>query len=156
MVDGRLNFGGRLAHAQRHVGPAIDRRQQIGGGRGRARRQQVAFGEQRARLRHRSRAAGGDEHPRQPRVQRHPAHSIADLLLLAAALLAFAWAIAAVRDEWRVASLWVAGVIDDAQIGVTDDTLYRLARLWPDHPALYVILIILIWCHGCLGRGREN
>lgn len=35
--------------------------------------------------------------------------------------------------------------------GVTDDTLYRLARLWPEHTAFYVVLIILLWGHGCLG-----
>lgn len=35
--------------------------------------------------------------------------------------------------------------------GVTDDTLYRLAKLWPEHAAFYVILIILLWGHGCLG-----
>jgi adenylate cyclase len=35
--------------------------------------------------------------------------------------------------------------------GVTDDTLYRLAKLWPEHAAFYVVLIVLLWGHGCLG-----
>jgi uncharacterized membrane protein len=41
----------------------------------------------------------------------HPAHAIADLLLLATALAAFAWAIGAVRQDWRAASLWASGVV---------------------------------------------
>ncbi|MGJ4949625.1 adenylate/guanylate cyclase domain-containing protein [Bradyrhizobium sp. HKCCYLS20291] len=35
--------------------------------------------------------------------------------------------------------------------GVTDDTLYRLAKLWPERASLYVALIALLWAHGCLG-----
>lgn len=35
--------------------------------------------------------------------------------------------------------------------GVTDDTLYRLAKLWPEHAASYVVLVMLLWGHGCLG-----
>jgi adenylate cyclase len=40
-----------------------------------------------------------------------------------------------------------AGLLFD----VTDDTLYRLARLWPQHGTFYVLLILLLWGHGCLG-----
>ena len=35
--------------------------------------------------------------------------------------------------------------------GVDDDSLYKLARLWPEHAFLYVTLIVLLWGHGCLG-----
>jgi adenylate cyclase len=35
--------------------------------------------------------------------------------------------------------------------GVTDDTLYRLAKLWPEHAYFYVALILLLWGHGCIG-----
>ncbi|HEY3678611.1 MAG TPA: adenylate/guanylate cyclase domain-containing protein, partial [Bradyrhizobium sp.] len=35
--------------------------------------------------------------------------------------------------------------------GVDDDSLYRLARLWPEHGLFYVALIVLLWAHGCLG-----
>jgi adenylate cyclase len=35
--------------------------------------------------------------------------------------------------------------------GVDDDSLYRLARLWPEHALFYVALIVLLWAHGCLG-----
>jgi adenylate cyclase len=35
--------------------------------------------------------------------------------------------------------------------GVNDDSLYRLARLWPEHASFYVALIVLLWGHGCLG-----
>jgi adenylate cyclase len=35
--------------------------------------------------------------------------------------------------------------------GVADDTLYRLAGLWPAHSYFYVALIVLLWGHGCLG-----
>ncbi|MBN8992999.1 MAG: 2Fe-2S iron-sulfur cluster binding domain-containing protein [Rhizobiales bacterium] len=35
--------------------------------------------------------------------------------------------------------------------GVDDDSLYRLAKLWPEHAFFYVILIVLLWGHGCLG-----
>src|SRR4051812_45842333 len=35
--------------------------------------------------------------------------------------------------------------------GVDDDSLYKLARLWPDHALFYVVLIVLLWGHGCLG-----
>jgi len=39
----------------------------------------------------------------------------------------------------------------NALYGVDDDVLYRLARLWPEHSLYYVILIVLLWGHGCLG-----
>jgi adenylate cyclase len=39
----------------------------------------------------------------------------------------------------------------NALYGVDDDALYRLARLWPEHSLYYVILIVLLWGHGCLG-----
>jgi adenylate cyclase len=39
----------------------------------------------------------------------------------------------------------------NALYGVDDDALYRLARLWPEHSFNYVILIVLLWGHGCLG-----
>jgi adenylate cyclase len=39
----------------------------------------------------------------------------------------------------------------NALYGVDDDALYRLARLWPEHSFNYVILIALLWGHGCLG-----
>jgi adenylate cyclase len=35
--------------------------------------------------------------------------------------------------------------------GVDDGSLYRLARLWPEHGLSYVALIVLLWGHGCLG-----
>jgi adenylate cyclase len=35
--------------------------------------------------------------------------------------------------------------------GVADDTLYRLAKLWPEHAYFYVTLILLLWGHGCMG-----
>ena len=35
--------------------------------------------------------------------------------------------------------------------GVDDDSLYQLAKLWPEHAFFYVILIVLLWGHGCLG-----
>jgi uncharacterized membrane protein len=41
----------------------------------------------------------------------HPAQGVADLLLLAAALAAFAWAVGAMRTEWRTATVWIAGVV---------------------------------------------
>jgi adenylate cyclase len=34
---------------------------------------------------------------------------------------------------------------------VNDDSLYKLARLWPEHALFYVVLIVLLWGHGCLG-----
>ena len=40
----------------------------------------------------------------------HPAHRIAGLLVLVGALGAFAWAVAGVREKWRVGSLWAGGV----------------------------------------------
>jgi adenylate cyclase len=39
----------------------------------------------------------------------------------------------------------------NALFGVEDDSLYRLARLWPEHAFFYVVLIVLLWGHGCLG-----
>jgi adenylate cyclase len=38
-----------------------------------------------------------------------------------------------------------------ALFGVDDDPLYRLARLWPEHALFYLVLIVLLWSHGCLG-----
>jgi adenylate cyclase len=38
-----------------------------------------------------------------------------------------------------------------ALFGVDDDSLYRLARLWPEHAFFYFVLIVLLWGHGCLG-----
>jgi adenylate cyclase len=35
--------------------------------------------------------------------------------------------------------------------GVDDDSLYQLAKLWPEHAFFYVTLIVLLWGHGCLG-----
>lgn len=35
--------------------------------------------------------------------------------------------------------------------GVEDDSLYRLAKLWPEHAFFYIVLIVLLWSHGCLG-----
>ena len=40
-----------------------------------------------------------------------------------------------------------AGVL----FGVSDDTLYRLAKLWPEHAFIYTALLVLLWAHGCLG-----
>ena len=40
-----------------------------------------------------------------------------------------------------------AGVL----FGVSDDTLYRLAKLWPEHAFIYTALLVLLWVHGCLG-----
>lgn len=39
----------------------------------------------------------------------------------------------------------------NALFGVSDDTLYRLAKLWPAQPYFYTALIVLLWGHGCLG-----
>jgi adenylate cyclase len=39
----------------------------------------------------------------------------------------------------------------NALFGVDDRSLYRLARLWPEHAFFYVVLIGLLWGHGCLG-----
>jgi adenylate cyclase len=38
-----------------------------------------------------------------------------------------------------------------ALFGVDDDSLYRLARLWPEHAFFYFVMIVLLWGHGCLG-----
>lgn len=34
---------------------------------------------------------------------------------------------------------------------VDDGSLYQLAKLWPEHALFYVVLIVLLWGHGCLG-----
>ena len=39
----------------------------------------------------------------------------------------------------------------NALCAVDDGSLYRLARLWPEHGLSYVALIVLLWGHGCLG-----
>ena len=39
----------------------------------------------------------------------------------------------------------------NALFAVDDDSLYRLARLWPNHVLFYIALIVLLWGHGCLG-----
>ncbi len=73
------------------------------------------------------------------------------------------------RATWRM-SLWDAALIvsgilipllllphlvdtrgASAFFGVEDDSLYRLARLWPDHAFFYVLLIVVLWAHGCIG-----
>jgi len=63
---------------RRHVAPPVERGQEIGRRRRGARRQQVALRQQRARLRHLPRAAAGDEHPCEPRVERQSPHLFAD------------------------------------------------------------------------------
>jgi hypothetical protein len=62
----------------RHVPPLIERREEIGGRRRSARGQHVSLGEQRARLGDLARAAGGDQHPREARVERQAAHLFAE------------------------------------------------------------------------------
>ena len=54
--------------------PLVNRRQQIGGRRRRPRRQKVTFGEDRAGLRDVPRAAGRDQHSREPWMKRQPLH----------------------------------------------------------------------------------
>ena len=46
-----------------------------------------------------------------------------------------------------IVDTWGARVL----FGVDDGSLYQLARLWPAHAFFYVILIVLLWGHGCLG-----
>ncbi len=46
-----------------------------------------------------------------------------------------------------VIDTWGARVL----FGVDDDSLYRLAKLWPEHAFFYVVLIVVLWGHGCLG-----
>jgi ferredoxin len=35
--------------------------------------------------------------------------------------------------------------------GVSDSYLYELTRLWPDRAFLQSLLLLLVWCHGCIG-----
>ena len=63
---------------RRNPAPVVKGGQQIRTRRRCARRQQMALREQRARLRNLAGAAGGDEHSRQPRMQRQAAHLLAD------------------------------------------------------------------------------
>ncbi len=67
----RFTCGGTPLHS-------IERRQQIGRGRRGAWRQQMPLREQRARLRDLARAAGFDQHARQPRMQRQAADLFTD------------------------------------------------------------------------------
>ncbi|MGF2241473.1 hypothetical protein FF292_18835, partial [Bordetella pertussis] len=99
-------------------------------------------------------------------------HSAAGLAILALALachigatLALTARRATVRMSWSDAAEILSGIlvpllllpalVDTAGaamlFGVTDDTLYRLAKLWPERSPFYVALIVLLWAHGCLG-----
>ena len=99
-------------------------------------------------------------------------HSAAGLAILALALachigatLALTARRATMRMSWSDAAEILSGIlvpllllpalVDTAGaamlFGVTDDTLYRLAKLWPECAPFYVALIVLLWAHGCLG-----
>ena len=65
----------RPLHMRRDGPPVVDRRQQIRRRRRRARRQKCRSAEQRAGLRDLARAAGGDQHSREPRMKRQALHA---------------------------------------------------------------------------------
>ena len=72
---------------------------------------------------------------------------------------------ATLRMSFRDAALTISGILVPLLLlpyivdtsgarmlfGVDDDLLYRLAKLWPEHAFFYVILIVALWGHGCLG-----
>jgi len=41
--------------------------------------------------------------------------------------------------------------IAHAVFGVKDIYLYELVRLWPDRAVLQSLLLLIVWCHGCIG-----
>ena len=74
----RLDLAGDALDVRGHRGPLVEDRQQIGSCRRPARWQHMPFGEKRRGVRHFTRAAGGDEHSCETRMERETSDLIAE------------------------------------------------------------------------------